>query len=60
MQSTKINTIVNTNEIKTIGDLLKALETLEHVCSFEIVRGSGQSGKPDWKCSECGKIVKSS
>lgn len=54
-----MKTIVNTTDIKTIGDLLKALEKLEHVCSFEIVRGSGQSGTPSWKCSDCGKVVKS-
>ena len=56
---THIKTFVDTNNIKTIGDLLKALESLEHVCSFDIVKGSGQIGTPSWKCKECGKVVKS-
>ena len=55
-----MKTIIPTPIIKSLADLLKALETLEHVCSFEIVRGSGQSGTPSWKCSECGKVTKSS
>lgn len=52
-----MKTIVPTPIIKSLADLLKALETLQHVCSFEIVRGSGQSGTP--RCSECGKVTKS-
>lgn len=46
-----MNTIINHPPLKTIADLLKALEQLEHVCSFDVVEGGVL------KC-ECGKIVK--
>jgi len=55
------HTIAPTQQIKTISDLLKALDELEkeHICKFDIVRGSGRSGQTaSWKC-ECGKVVKS-
>ena len=55
-----MKTIIPTPLIKSIDQLLLELSKLEHVCSFEIVRGSGQSGTPSWKCSECGKVTKSS
>ncbi len=50
----------NKRLIRSIDELLLALSELEHVCSFKIVRGSGQRGTPSWKCSECGKVTKSS
>lgn len=54
--------MINTNDkqsIQTIGELLQALDSLPHVCKFEIVRGGCSDGVPVWKC-ECGKKVKSS
>ena len=52
--------IINHTPLKTIADLLKALDELEqqHICKYEIVRGTCSNVGSTWKC-ECGKSVKS-
>ncbi len=54
------HTIVNHAPLRTIADLLKALDELEqqHICKYEIVRGTCSNEGSTWKC-ECGKSVKS-
>jgi hypothetical protein len=42
-------------QIKTINDLLKAIDTLPHVCSY--TKAVTSDGVSVWKC-ECGKVIK--
>ena len=55
-----MKTFAPTTPLKTIADLLKALDELEqqHICKYEIVRGTCSNVGSTWKC-ECGKSVKS-
>ncbi len=55
-----MKTIINHTPLKTMSDLLKALDELEqqHICKYEIVRGTCSALGSTWKC-ECGKSVKS-